>query len=123
MAFNLYKSPRKTKNEISLAQFPKQPSAVRFASPRKETLMKVRLVYRNVKNAAWVTKRMSHNRERVPGKRRGSNIYEGQGLVSYDVDPMSPKPSSLSEEPDSRIMSTRRGLRTRLAPWMTLLAP
>ena len=39
-AFNMWKSPRKTVNEISPAQFPKQSSAVGFASPRKEDLIK-----------------------------------------------------------------------------------
>ena len=54
VAFNLYKSPRKTTNEISTAQFLKQFSAVGFASPHKETLLKARLVYRNGRNATWV---------------------------------------------------------------------
>ena len=53
-AFNLYKSLRKTTNEISPAQFSKQSSAVGFALSRKETLLKARLVYRNGRNAAWV---------------------------------------------------------------------
>jgi len=52
VAFNLCKSPRKITNEISPAQFPKQSLAVRFALPRKETLLKARLVYRNGRNVA-----------------------------------------------------------------------
>ena len=47
---------------------------------------------------------MSHNQEHAAGKRRGSSIDEGQDLASHDIGPMSPKPSSLSEEPDSRIL-------------------
>ena len=54
VTFNLCKSPRKTINEISPVQFLKQSSAVGFASPRKETLLKARLVYRNGRDAAWV---------------------------------------------------------------------
>ena len=46
---------------------------------------------------------MSHNQERTLGKRRGSDIDEGQGLASHDIGLTSPKPSSPSEEPDSRI--------------------
>ena len=41
-------------SEINLAQFPKQSSAIGFASPCKKTLMKARLVYRNGKNATWI---------------------------------------------------------------------
>ena len=47
---------------------------------------------------------MSHNQERAPGKRRGSDINEVQDLASHDIGPTSPKPSSPSEEPDSRIL-------------------
>ena len=47
---------------------------------------------------------MSHNQERVPGKRRGSGIDEGQDLTSHDKGPRSPKPFSPSEGPDNRIL-------------------
>ena len=42
--------------------------------------------------------------ERTSGKRRGAGIDGGQDLTSHDKGPMSPKPSSPSEEPDSRIL-------------------
>ena len=42
--------------------------------------------------------------ERVSDKRRGSGIDGGQDLTSHDRGPMSPKPSSPSEESDSRIL-------------------
>ena len=47
VAFNLYKSPRKATNEISPAQLPTPSSTIRFALPRKENLLKTRLVHRN----------------------------------------------------------------------------
>ena len=50
------------------------------------------------------TLRIPRRQERVLGKRRGSGIDGGQDLTSHDRGPMSPKPSSLSEESDSRIL-------------------
>ena len=54
VAFNLYKSPRKATNEIGPAQLPTPSSTVGLTSPRKENLLKTRLVHRNDKNAALV---------------------------------------------------------------------
>ena len=42
--------------------------------------------------------------ERASGKRRGSGIDGRQDLTSHDRGPMSPKPSSSSEEPNSWIL-------------------
>ena len=50
------------------------------------------------------TLRIPRRQERVSGKRRGFGIDGGQDLTSHDRGPMSPKPSSPSEEPDSRIL-------------------
>ena len=54
---------------------------------------------------------MSHHQERVLGKRRGSGIDEGQYLASHDIGPTSPKPFSLFEESDSRILRGYCGAR------------
>ena len=42
--------------------------------------------------------------EHASDKRRGSGIDGGQDLISHNKGPMSPKPSSLSEESDNRIL-------------------
>ena len=42
--------------------------------------------------------------EHALNKRRGSGIDGGQDLTSQDKGPRTPKPSSPSEEPDSRIL-------------------
>ena len=51
------------------------------------------------------------HQERVSGRRIGSGIDRWQGLTSYDRDLMSSKPSSPSEEPDSRILRGYYGAR------------
>ena len=69
------------------------------------------------------TKGVSHNQEYVPGKRRGTGIDEGQGWASHDIGPTSPKPSSPSEEPDSRILSGYCGAREFMIPAYLTLGP
>jgi len=54
---------------------------------------------------------MSHNQERVPGKRSGSGIDEEQDLASHDIGPTTPKPFSPSEELDNRILRGYCGAR------------
>ena len=66
---------------------------------------------------------MSHNQERVPDKQRGSDIDEGQDLVSHDIGPTSPKPSSPSEGPDSRILRGYCGAREFVIPAHFTLGP
>ena len=50
------------------------------------------------------TPRILRHQERASGKRRGSGIERGQDLTNHEKGPMSPKPSSLPEELDSRIL-------------------
>ena len=50
------------------------------------------------------TLHIPRRQERVPGRRRGFGIDGGQDLTSHDRGPMSPKPSSPSEESDNRIL-------------------
>ena len=50
------------------------------------------------------TLRIPRHQKRVSGKRKGSGIDGEQDLTRHDKGPMSPKPSSQSEEPDSRIL-------------------
>uniref|UniRef100_A0A7N2M857 NB-ARC domain-containing protein n=1 Tax=Quercus lobata TaxID=97700 RepID=A0A7N2M857_QUELO len=52
---------------------------------------------------------MSYSQERASGKHRGSSINGGQDLAGHDRGPMSPKPSSPSEEPDSKILMSYCG--------------
>ena len=50
------------------------------------------------------TKGMSHDREHFPGKRKDTDINEGQNWVSHDIDPKSPKPSSPTKRSGGRIL-------------------
>ena len=50
------------------------------------------------------TLRIPRRQKHVSGKQRGFGINGGQDLTSHDRGPMSPKPSSPSKEPDSRIL-------------------
>ena len=50
------------------------------------------------------TKGMSHNRERFPGKRKDTDVKEGQSWASHDIGPTSPKPSSPTKGSGSRIL-------------------
>ena len=65
VAFNLYKSPRKTTNEISPTQFPKQSLAVGFALPRvpkrqERGLDKLKECLTTKNSAKWARKGNHH---------------------------------------------------------------
>ena len=69
------------------------------------------------------TKGMSHNQEHVPSKWRGIGIDEGRGLASCDIGPTSPKPSSSSDGPDSRILRGYCGAKELVTPAHFTLRP
>ena len=50
------------------------------------------------------TRHIPGHQECVSGRQRGFDIDGGQDLTSHDRGPMSSKPSSPSEEPDSKIL-------------------
>ena len=60
-------------------------------------------------------KGMSHNQECFPGKREDTDINEGQSL-GHDIGLTTPKPFSLSEGPDSRILRGYCGAKELVTP-------
>ena len=66
---------------------------------------------------------MSYNQERVLSKRKSSGIDEGQDLASRDIGSTSSKPSSPSEEPDSRILRGYCGAKEFVIPTHFALGP
>ena len=69
------------------------------------------------------TKGMSHNWERLPGKREDTDINEEQSLASRDIGLTSQKPSSSFEGQDSRILRGYCGAKEPVSPAHFALGP
>ena len=59
--------------------------------------------------------------KRALGRRKGPDTHRGQDLINHDESPRTSKPSSLSEEPDSRVLRGYCGAKesSNLGPFHT----
>ena len=112
---NLIRTKLKEKitSEINSAQFPRKPSTARSALLHKSTnecapriSKRSASLHKSINDGA---PRMSKHQECALGRRRSPGTHGGQDLTNHDESPRISKPSSPSEEPDSRILRSYCG--------------